>query len=53
MNHSTAQEILLMMRSMTPRAERLLRLYTESVLGVTWRLVFLLVLDIAAEQARK
>ena len=51
MNQSTAAEICLLMRSVTSRTERLLRRYAESVLGITDRVVRLMLLDIAAANA--
>lgn len=53
MNQSTAAEIYLLMQSMAPKMERLLRLYAEVNLGITWRIVFLMVIDIAAEEAKR
>jgi len=41
------------MQSMTPKMERLLRLYAETALGITWHVVFLMLLDIAAEEAKR
>lgn len=53
MNQSTAAEIYLLMQSVTPRMARLLRQYAETVLGITDRIVRHMLIDIAAEEAKR